>query len=82
MTGDIANPRGNQSPHTMSTATSNEILEYIRQARLRSSCFATHSNICDQEIEELIKEADPIPLGPERTAVLTKIADIMHDEYY
>ena len=75
-------PRSNQSPHTMSTATSNEILDYIRQARLRSSCFATRSKICDQEIERLIVEADPIPIGPERTAVLTKIADIVHDEYY
>jgi peptide/nickel transport system substrate-binding protein len=75
-------PRSNASPHTMSTATSNEILDYIRQARLRSSCFATRSKICDQEIDRLIVEADPIPIGPERTAVLTKIADIVHDEYY
>ena len=44
-------PRYNASPHTMSTATSNEILDYIRQARLRSSCYATRSKICDQELE-------------------------------
>ena len=66
----------------MSTATSNEILDYIRQARLRSSCYATRSKICDQELERLIEVADPIPLGPERTAALEAIGNRVHDEYY
>jgi peptide/nickel transport system substrate-binding protein len=75
-------PQYNSSPHTMSTATSNEILDYIRQARLRSSCFATRSKICDHELERLMEEADPIPIGPERTAALEAIATRVHDEYY
>lgn len=75
-------PQYNASPQTMSTATSDEILDYIRQARLRSSCFATRSKICDQELEQMIEKADPIPLGPERTAALEAIANRVHDEYY
>ncbi|HZA21758.1 MAG TPA: ABC transporter substrate-binding protein [Dehalococcoidia bacterium] len=75
-------PQYNASPHTIFTATSNEILDYSRQARLRSSCFATRSKICDHELERLMEEADPIPLGPERTAALEAIATRVHDEYY
>ena len=66
----------------MSTATSNEILDYIRQARLRSSCYATRSKICDQEVERLIELADPIPIGPERTKALQAIADRVYSEYF
>ena len=77
-----APPRHNASPHTMSTATSNEILDYIRQARLRSSCYATRSKICDQELEKLIEKADPIPIGEERTKTLEAIATRVHDEYF
>lgn len=75
-------PRYNASPHTMSTATSNEILDYIRQARLRSSCYATRSKICDQELEKLIEIADPMPLGDDRTRALEAIANRVHDEYF
>jgi ABC-type transport system substrate-binding protein len=76
-----APPRYNASPHTASTATSNEILDYIRQARLRSSCYATRSKICDQELEKLIEAADPMPLGDGRTQALEAIANRVHDEY-
>ena len=66
----------------MSTATSNEILDYIRQARLRSSCYATRSKICDQELEKLIEIADPMPLGDDRTRALEASANTVHDEYF
>ncbi len=30
----------------------------------------------------MIEEVRPIPIGDERTALLTQIADIVHNEYY
>jgi peptide/nickel transport system substrate-binding protein len=75
-------PEFNASPHASSVLSSTETLDYIRQAQIRSSCFATRSKICDPALDELIEKARPLPPGPERTAALQSIADRVHDEYY
>ena len=71
-----------QSPHTLSVATSTAQLDYIRQARLRSSCYSRTSRICNKKFERLIELAGAMPMGDQRTAALTAIADQVRDQYY
>jgi peptide/nickel transport system substrate-binding protein len=62
--------------------TSNEVLDYHRQAILRNSCFAVRSTVCNPALEEKINIAGATPEGPERSRLLAEIAQIIHDEVY
>jgi peptide/nickel transport system substrate-binding protein len=78
-------PPYSASSHAHSTATSNETLDYARQAILRQSCFAARSKICDPSpggLEEKINVAKSTPLGDLRRQRLEEIATLIRDEYY
>jgi peptide/nickel transport system substrate-binding protein len=62
--------------------TSNEVLDYHRQAILRNSCFAVRSTVCNPELEKKMDIAGATPEGPERNRLLAEIAQISHDEVY
>jgi hypothetical protein len=78
-------PPYSASSHAHSTATSNETLDYARQAILRQSCFAARSKICDPSpggLEEKIDLAKSTPLGDLRRQRLEEVATLVRDEYY
>ncbi len=62
--------------------TSNEVLDYHRQAILRNSCFAVRSVVCNPELEKKIDIAGATPEGPERVKLLAEVAQIIHDEVH
>ncbi|MDA0734578.1 MAG: ABC transporter substrate-binding protein, partial [Chloroflexi bacterium] len=73
------------SSHYFELATSNEALDFQRQALLRLSCFNVNSRVCDPSsggIEDKIANAIATPLGPERQQRMVELANIAHDEYY
>jgi ABC-type transport system substrate-binding protein len=73
------------STHYYESGTSNESLDFQRQALLRNSCGNVNSRVCDPSaggLEEKIRDANATPLGPERTRKMEEIATIIHDEYY
>jgi peptide/nickel transport system substrate-binding protein len=75
-------PPTNASSHYYESATSNETLDYSRQAIQRLSCFDVNSRVCDPELEEKINRAKATPLGPERERLLAELAQRAHDEYW
>jgi peptide/nickel transport system substrate-binding protein len=73
------------STHYYESGTSNESLDFQRQALLRNSCGNVNTRVCDPSpggLEEKIRDANATPLGPERTRKMEEIATIVHDEYY
>ena len=78
-----------QSTHYYETATSNEMLDMQRQLLLRNSCHNVNSRVCNlvpglegMTFQESISDAIATPLGPERTAKMEAMAQIIHDEYW
>ena len=73
------------SSHAIETATSNETLDYARQAWARNGCYRRGSRICDGStggLQDQIETAMATPLGDERQRRFEAIADIVHDNYH
>ncbi len=75
-------PPHSASSHIYTTATSNEILDMSTQGNRRLGCFNVNSRVCYPDLQKKIDIASATPVGPERTRLLTEIADIAYDEVY
>ena len=55
-----------------------------RQLLLRNSCGNVNSRVCDlvPGFQDGIEQAIQTPLGPDRTARMEALADIIHNEFY
>ena len=65
------------------------MLDMQRQLLLRNSCHNVNSRVCNlvpglegMTFQESISDAIATPLGPERTAKMEAMAQIIHDEYW
>jgi ABC-type transport system substrate-binding protein len=63
-------------------ATSTESLDFSRQGILRNSCFSRSSGVCEQELEDMIEEANATDTGPLRTQRQEAIANHVHDHFH
>jgi len=63
------------------SATSTESLDFSRQGILRNSCYSRSSGVCFSDHEEMINTANATPTGPERTRLMTLIADRVHNDF-
>ena len=73
------------SSHAAETATSNETLDYARQAWARNGCYRSGSRVCDPSsggLMDQIEAAMATPVGDERRERFEKIATTVHDEFY
>jgi peptide/nickel transport system substrate-binding protein len=70
------------SSHAYEIATSDEILDMQRQSTTRMGCFSRSSRVCYPDLERKIETAAATPAGPERTRLMTEIADIAYEEVY
>ncbi len=73
------------SSHAIETATSNETLDYARQAWARNGCYRRGSRICDGSpggLQDQIEEAMATPIGDLRQQRFETIADIVHNNYH
>ena len=68
--------------HAYEIATSDEILDMQRQGQARMGCFGRSSRVCFPELQKKIETAAATPAGPERTRLMTEIADIAYEEVY
>ncbi len=68
--------------HIFTTATSNEILDMQTQGNRRLGCFNINSRVCYADLQKKIDTASATPTGPERTRLMTEVADIAYDEVY
>jgi peptide/nickel transport system substrate-binding protein len=70
------------SSHAYEIATSDEILDMQRQGQARMGCFGRSSRVCFPDLQKKIETAAATPAGPERTRLMTEIADIAYEEVY
>ena len=73
------------SSHAIETATSNETLDYARQAWARNGCYRRGSRICDGSpggFQDQIEEAMATPLGDLRRERFETIANVVHNNYH
>ena len=70
------------SSHVYEIATSDEILDMQRQSNLRMGCFSRSSRVCYRDLQEKIEAASATSAGPERTRLMTELADIGYAEVY
>jgi peptide/nickel transport system substrate-binding protein len=68
--------------HAYEIATSDEILDMQRQSTTRMGCFSRSSRVCYPDLQRKIDTATATPAGPERTRLMTEIADIAYEEVY
>lgn len=68
--------------HSTVTTTSNEMLDHQVQAERRMGCFSVTTRVCFPEVQRKLDIAKATPEGPERTRLMTELADIAHDEFY
>ena len=69
------------SSHTMTTATSNEMLDTQVQANRRVGCLHTSSKACFPDIWEKIVVAMATPPGDMRTERWVEISDFVHNDF-
>ena len=70
------------SSHAYEIATSDEILDMQRQGQARLGCFGRSSRVCFPDLQRKIETASAAPPGPERTRLMTEVADISYNEVY
>jgi peptide/nickel transport system substrate-binding protein len=70
------------SSHAYEIATSDEILDMQRQGQARLGCFGRSSRVCFPDLQRKIETASATPPGPERTRLMTEVADISYNEVY
>jgi peptide/nickel transport system substrate-binding protein len=68
--------------HAYEIATSDEILDMQRQGNTRLGCFSRSSRVCYPDLQKKIEIASATPAGPERTRLMTEVADIAYEEVY
>ena len=70
------------SSHAYEIATSDEILDMQRQSTTRMGCFSRSSRVCYPDLQRKIETAAATRAGPERTRLMTELADIAYEEVY
>ena len=78
-------PEHYASSHAIETATSNETLDFARQAWARNGCFRRGSRICDGSpggLQDRIETAMATPLGDLRQERMEEIADQVHNDFH
>lgn len=74
-------PEGCADPgHLVETATEWTTLDFQYPAARGTDCYALLSRVCIPEYQELLEAAKSTPEGPERTDLLSQIADRMKEE--
>ena len=69
------------SSHTMTTATSNEMLDTQVQANRRVGCLHTSSKACFPDVWEKIVVAMATPPGDLRTERWVEVSDFIHNDF-
>jgi peptide/nickel transport system substrate-binding protein len=66
--------------HLVETATEWTTLDFQYPAARGTDCYALLGRVCKPEYQELLEAAKSAPEGPERTNLLTQIADRMKED--